>query len=330
MSKATGSNHYRVHGLCIESDFDFTELSGCELPPGHGSDVDLLLLRKARQGLPEPSARQWSVHRTGSLSVAHGPWGTVFESYCGSRAWLPADASAQGATLHVARAPGISRDLFHHTVLHAFVPLALVLHGHTLVHAACVAVGGRAFLFPGESRMGKSTLAAGFAARGLPVFSDDVVRVQVDAAGCVRVWPGYPGARLRGESFLLGASQRGQRPGRYGLPRFRVHTTPVVGVPAEGVEVAAVCFLGRSRTVAPSWARLSPMQAITPWVESCFLLSLPKPQRLRAAFERGSQLARSAPAWRVAYRRSSPHFATLCTRLVEAMEAIAASGTPHR
>ena len=171
---------------------------------------------------------------------------------------------------------------------------------------------------------------AGFAARGLPVFSDDVVRVQVDAAGCLRVWPGYPGARLRGESFLLGASQRGQRPGRYGLPRFRVHTTPVVGVPAEGLEVAAVCFLGRSRTVAPSWARLSPMQAITPWVESCFLLSLPKPQRLRAAFERGSQLARSAPAWRVAYRRSSPHFATLCTRLVEAMEAIAASGTPHR
>lgn len=319
---------YHAHGLNIASDFALPELRGCERARGHLGGIDLSLCRIARRHVPEPEPQQWSVRHAGSLSVAHGPWGTVFESYCGSRAWLPADLRAGGAVLHVARAPGIAADLFHHTLLHAFVPHALVLLGHTLVHAACVVAGDRAFLFAGASRMGKSTLAAGLAARGLAVFSDDVVRVLGDAAGAVRVWPSYPGVRLRGESFLLDAAQRAQPPGLYGLPRFRVRVGPAIGAPADGVEVGGVCFLGRGRTVAPRWQRLSPTQALTPWVESCFLLSLPKPQRLRVAFERGSELVRSAPAWRVSYRRSAPHFQTLWARLADAMQAIAHGQPP--
>lgn len=323
MTASRRPTHYRVHGLCIGSDFAFPELRGHELPPRNDARPDLMLRRCARRELPEPTSRQWSVHRVGSLSVAHGPWGAVFESYCGSRAWLPADTSAASAVLHIARARGIATDWFHHTVLHTFVPLALALRGHTLVHAACVAVEGRAFLYPGESRMGKSTLAAGFAERGLAVLSDDVVRVQVDAAGAIRVWPGYPGARLRSESFLLEAAHRSGRAGRYGLPRFRVHTQPPAGLPPEGVQVAGVCFLGRSRALDPRWERLSPLQAITPWVESCFLLSLPKPVRSRTAFECGGQLAGAAPAWRVSYRRSARHFPALCAQLVDRMAFIA-------
>ena len=52
------------------------------------------------------------------------------------------------------------------------------------------------------------------------------------------------------------------------------------------------CSLWARRTVAPSWARLSPMQAITPWVESAFCCRSSS-RSVRAAFERGSQLPRA-------------------------------------
>lgn len=205
--------------------------------------------------------------------------------------------------------------MFHHTVLHAFVPLALALRGHTLMHAACVVLDGRAFLFAGESGMGKSTLAAGFAAQGLQVFADDVVRVQVDAQGQVWTWPGYPGARLRGNSFLLPPGQRSLEPGRYGLPRFRVHTDQMATAPPGGVPVAGIFFLARGRTAAPQFTRLSPLQALTPWVESSFLLSLPRADRCREAFARATRLASALPAWHLSYRRSASHFDSLLTHL---------------
>lgn len=326
------SQQFMVHGLRLWSAFAMDELSGCEAldaeAPGPVA-ADLELHRAPRRMLPEPSARQWSIRQPRGQSVAHGPWGAVFESYCGSRAWLPGASEDAPVVLRIARARGIAADLFHHTILHGFVPLALALRGYSLVHAACVVCAGRAFLFAGESGMGKSTLAAGFAARGLPVFADDVVRVAPDALGRVHAWPGYPGARLRSNSFLLDPARRAQPPGRYGLPRFRVHTDRIAVAPAEGVPVGGVFFLGRSRQVQPRFERLSPLQALTPWVEASFLLSLPRACRSREAFERMTRLAPAVPAWRLRYRRSGVHFNGLLNELVEEMQRLAQEPTSH-
>lgn len=190
---------YLVHGLQLHSTFRLPEMvEWAERDHDAQAGCPDLVLEGARLGaLPQPRVRDWTVRRPGALSVAHGPWGTLLEAYCGSRAWIPPGGAAEPLLLRIGRAPGVSTDQFHHTVLHAFVPLGLALRGVTMVHAACVVHGGQAYLLAGDSKLGKSTLAAGFAGRGLTVFSDDVVRVQIDRDGLARAWPGYPGARLR-------------------------------------------------------------------------------------------------------------------------------------
>lgn len=320
-----GPRRFVAHGLRIQSSFDMAEVAGCQLPdPGADGrfvpDLELRLI--AREAMPQPSARQWTVRRSAGQSVAHGPWGAVFESSCGSRAWLSAGPAGAPVVLHIARAPGTPTDVFNHSVLHSFLPLALTNLGHMILHAACVVCGGRAFIFAGASCMGKSTLAAGFAARGLAVYADDVVRVAVGRQNGAHAWPSYPGARLRSNSFLLDAEQRRGSEASNGLPRFRVHTGRFAPAPSEGVPVAAVFFLGRSRRAAPQLERLTPIQALMPWVDASFLLSLPRPERSRETFTRVTNFVTRVPAWRLTYKRSSRHFDALLDQLQQAMQTM--------
>lgn len=67
----------------------------------------------------------------------------------------------------------------------------LLQQGHLVLHGSAVAVDGRAVAFVGDSGAGKSTTAAGFAARGHPFLSDDVTPVY-DRAGGPVVPPGHP------------------------------------------------------------------------------------------------------------------------------------------
>ena len=257
----------------------------------------------------------------GGSAIARTPRGVLLESYCGSRAWI---ANEEGhadrcAPLIVARAPSISTDRFNHTLLHAFVPQWLVLMGETILHTTCVVVDGRAFLFAGDSTMGKSTLAAGFALQGLDVFSDDIVRIEIAPDGTPQAHRGYPGVRLRGNSFLLPPAQRSRRVGRYGLPKHRIY--PDAQMPqASPAPVAGVFFLARGRTVAPIVERLSPMQSMEPFLRASFLQALPKATRSREAFGRAASLAAAIPAFRLSYRRSAQHFDPLMASLMSMMQ----------
>jgi hypothetical protein len=83
---------------------------------------------------------------------------------------------------------------------------ALRRRGVTCLHASAVALGTRAVVLVGPAGAGKSTLAAGFARRHVPVLSDDVVALDQDG-GTFRVRPGPPRIRLWPESVtaLYGA-----------------------------------------------------------------------------------------------------------------------------
>lgn len=61
--------------------------------------------------------------------------------------------------------------------------VALQLNGVPLLHAAAVAVEGRAVLLLAPSGTGKSTTAAAFVAGGYPLLSDDVSALTVDGEG---------------------------------------------------------------------------------------------------------------------------------------------------
>ncbi len=266
----------------------------------------------SRKKIPIPTRHEWLTRQRGGLSIAHGPWGFLLVSYCGSQAWLPTTAADGGVTneLRIARAPSISTERFNHTVLHAFLPQWLALRGETVLHATCVVVDGRAFLFAGASTMGKSTLAAGFALRGLDVFSDDIVRIEMGPGGAPLAHRGYPGVRLRGNSFLLPPAQQSRRVGRYGLPKHRIYPE-VQDVQASPAPVTAIFFLERGRTVAPRTERLTPLQSLQPFLKASFLQALPPATRSREAFVRTTRLAAAIPAYSLRYRRSPMHFDAL-------------------
>jgi len=86
---------------------------------------------------------------------------------------------------------------------------ALRLRGIVCLHASAVQIApGRAVLFVGEARSGKSTLAAGFVHGGFPAVTEDVAPIDVDT-GVPTVRRGYPLIRLWDASAcaLLGESE---------------------------------------------------------------------------------------------------------------------------
>jgi len=68
----------------------------------------------------------------------------------------------------------------------------LRLRGETCLHASAVVLDGEAVALAGASGVGKSTVASVLARRGHPVLADDVLVLDVDAAGRARAVPGYP------------------------------------------------------------------------------------------------------------------------------------------
>jgi hypothetical protein len=73
-------------------------------------------------------------------------------------------------------------------LLMSALPMALPLFGLEPLHGCVVARGGTVATLVGDSGWGKSTLAAGLAARGWAVLSDDTCAVDDEGM----VWPGPP------------------------------------------------------------------------------------------------------------------------------------------
>jgi len=71
----------------------------------------------------------------------------------------------------------------------------LRLRGVHCLHASAVAFADQAVALLGPAEAGKSTIAAVFAARGCPVFSDDLVALE-DQGDTFLVQPGYPRLNL--------------------------------------------------------------------------------------------------------------------------------------
>jgi hypothetical protein len=312
---------HQAHGLRIIADFEIQEGHGQLAPlasitsrPG-----DLVLKKVPAARLPVAKRGQWIVKNAGGMSVAAGEYGTLLQSYCGSNALIPPKADAtDDQTILVSRGKSISTSRFNHTILHAFIPQIMALRGEVVLHTTSVVIDGRCFLFAGDSGMGKSTLAAGFASRGHTIYSEDIARIEFDAAQRPQAFPSYPGVRLRGNSFLLPDDQRTNAQGRFGLPKFRVNIKKSIASEPPA-PVQAIFFLRRGTTVGPRIERLTPMQAIRPYLKASFLLAFPKAARGRVAFGQAVKLASAIPAFELRYRRSSAHFSGLVDALVKLM-----------
>jgi hypothetical protein len=101
----------------------------------------------------------------------------------------------QGREIILDPLPGVDADLLRVLLVGRMMAFLLRQRGFLPLHASGVALDGRVALFLGDSGSGKSTIAAGFHARGHRIVTDDVGAVRVIAGGKCVVGPA--GSRIR-------------------------------------------------------------------------------------------------------------------------------------
>ena len=196
---------YALYGLVIRSDRALDGLD--DAPRGAAIDVDITLggprlaqdgWRAATPYYEEPPIRDEPpvvvVRRDPDL----GFWfryddGTEFvldRSATSIRAWWSAASTLEDTATYL---------------LGPLLGFALRMRGVLALHASAVLIDGRAVALIGPSGAGKSTMAAAFAAEGIPVLSDDVVAVRM-IDGVAMAYPSYRLLRLwdASEQILFG------------------------------------------------------------------------------------------------------------------------------
>lgn len=108
-----------------------------------------------------------------------------------------------GREIVVAPWRGVDERLIRLPLLGVVLATLLVQRGLFVLHASAVAIDGQAIAFLGDKGRGKSTLAAGFCARGYGLLADDVVAVDVSSEDCPQVLSGFPQLKLWPDSATM-------------------------------------------------------------------------------------------------------------------------------
>jgi hypothetical protein len=106
------------------------------------------------------------------------------------------------------------------------------INGYVPLHAASVVCGAGVHAFSGPSEMGKSTLAARLGARGLPLFCDDVLVLDLGNPDIIMSVPGHRQSKLWNDALALTGAEPGQKVREamdkyYAVPPGGVWTAPL-------------------------------------------------------------------------------------------------------
>ena len=138
-------------------------------------------------------------HGVPVLQLTRGTHGFLLQYADGSRFWLDASGSCVWTIYE-----STLEDAWTY-LIGPVLSFALRLRGDFSLHASAVATASGAVAFAGPHGVGKSTTAAALGRRGLPVVTDDVLRLTQagdtwlahPVGGILRLWP-------NGESLLFG------------------------------------------------------------------------------------------------------------------------------
>lgn len=193
---------YRIFGLSVASDQPVPGLAACEtsgLPDVqlrfHGHPSRLQDLEPTGAPLYVSAARDAS--GVPALIVTRLAGGEYFRLQYRDGTEFVADR--QGTRVWASwREPSTLDDTATY-LLGPVLGFLLRLRGVTCLHASAVAIDGHALVLVGPPSAGKSTTAAAFARRGLPVLADDLVALE-DRGTTFQAQPAFPRLRLWPES----------------------------------------------------------------------------------------------------------------------------------
>lgn len=194
----------------------------------------------------------------------------------------------------------------------------LRLQGFVALHASAVVVEGKAIVFCGGPGAGKSTTAAAFAQRGIPVLAEDITAL--DTSGDrLAVLPGYPRVNLWPESASALCGSAESLPAitptwakRY-LPldsQSRFHTTPA--------ELAAIYLIRERRPdVDPRIESIPEVEAAVALAANTYTAYMQDPERRAGDFRLMTSIVQKVPVRRVFPPADIAHVGRLCDCLLE-------------
>lgn len=235
--------------------------------------------------------------------------------------------SNDGKLIHCYPQAEVPIDTIRHLLLNQVIPLALSHLGKTILHASACRNADGAMAFVGMTGAGKSTLAASFALRGLPIITDDCLLVE-EQSGAVECVPSYPGSRLWAESIsaLFVDEPEGQAVAHYsdkkrlvvgqfpGSKPLMLRAVYAIEEPAEEDESTEV-------EIVP----LTTSEALLEIVKHTFQLDNTDRNRIRQAFKHYERVARSVPFFRLTYPRDFDLLVTVQTTLLTHFDQLVAS-----
>jgi hypothetical protein len=191
------THFYHAYGVTLASD---TPIPGLKQIDSHVGRPDLALsfglepdwVREAKRlpcrlDHPKPSALDRN-ESAGAMVTSFGA-GQFFQLAYRDGTQFVVDAAAErlwGTCL-----PSLTIDDIATYLSGPVMGFILRRRGLMSLHASAVCIDGRAVALCGESQSGKSTSAAAFALRGVPVLCEDVTPL-LEEAGEFQVVPGYP------------------------------------------------------------------------------------------------------------------------------------------
>jgi hypothetical protein len=181
------SFHYGVYGIALHSEI---RLSLPKLKtPGY---AEIELRSQTVDALGEIIAGVELQGQSGWHKWAHLNNGSTYVRWNGlGEFWVSAD----GRQILCGRPPRASMESFEVYLLGQALSCALVNQGFEPLHGTAIIDQGEAIVFLGDSKFGKSTLAASFVAAGYPLLTDDLLLLHAKGRN-LEAYPGPPRLKL--------------------------------------------------------------------------------------------------------------------------------------
>jgi hypothetical protein len=188
------ARRYVAHGYAVESDIG---LSLPRAPAEATGPADLVLSGGSRRGVPREPGRGELLallETEGETHYAMTRDTTGVTMRFGGCVEFAADPGLRRVRYH--RDPGHPDGLVSVLASGTLLAVRLLLDRELVLHASALDLGGRAVAFCGAPGLGKSTLATLLSQAGMPLVTDDVLRVTFSARKAT-AWPGTTESRLR-------------------------------------------------------------------------------------------------------------------------------------
>ena len=215
-----------------------------EAPAGTPTPAEVMMARETRVTYAAVS------HTLSNAPLAEMSWQILGDSFLLRTEGEQYFHYRKGEGIFVEQGPGADRSeesLWLNGSVHAAVAS---INGLLPVHASAVAVEGQVFAFTGPPGAGKSTLVAALGDRGLPMFCDDTLVLDLSDPDRIICLPGHKRLKLSASALELTGATQEEKVSRT-VEKF--YARPASGSEAPALPLAELIFLeeGAEAAITP-------------------------------------------------------------------------------